>query len=133
MRHYETVVILPPNLGEAPLDEAVTAIEKELAERFGGQGIAVNRWGRQSLSYPIKKFKEGYYVLYEYDAEREDTISGLEARLRINESVIRFLTVRRDEEKRTAERMAVRLAKRKKQESADSGVLGSYDEYADME
>lgn len=133
MRHYETVVILPPNLGETALEEVITTIEKELTERFGAQALTANRWGKQSLSYPIKKYKEGYYILYEYDSDREDTISGLEARLRINESVIRFLTVRRDEEKRTAERMAVRLAKRKKQESADSGVLGSYDEYQDME
>ena len=68
-----------------------------------------------------------------FGVDREDTVSGMEARLRINESVIRFLTVRRDEEKRTAERLAARIAKRKKQESADSGVLGSYDEDMDLE
>lgn len=133
MRHYETVVILPPNLGETALGETVGSIEKELAERFGAQGITVNKWGKQTLSYPIRKFKEGYYVMYEFDSDRDDTISGLEARLRINESVVRFLTVRRDEEMRTAERMKVRIAKRKKQESEDSGVLGSYDEDMDME
>jgi len=133
MRHYETVVILPPNLGETALEEVVTTLEKELSGRFGGQAITVNRWGKQTLAYPIQKYKEGYYVLYEYDSDREDTISGMEARLRINESVIRFLTVRRDEEKRTAERLAARIAKRKKQEAGDSGVLGSYDEDMDLE
>ncbi len=133
MRHYETVVILPPNLGETALEETLTGVEKELVERFGAQQLAVNRWGKQNLAYPIRKFKEGYYILYEYDSEREDTISGLEARLRINESVIRFLTVRRDEELRTAERMKVRCAKRKKNEGMDSGELGSYDEDLDLE
>jgi small subunit ribosomal protein S6 len=133
MRHYETVVILPPNLGEAPIEEVVTTVEKELTDRFGAQAVTVNRWGRQTLAYPIKKFKEGYYVLYEFDSDRDDTISGLEARLRINESIIRFLTVRRDEEKRTAERLAARIAKRKKQEAGNSGVLGSYDEDMDLE
>jgi len=133
MRHYETVVILPPNLGETALEEVVVTLEKELSGRFGAQAVTVNRWGKQTLAYPIQKYKEGYYVLYEYDSDKEDTISGMEARLRINESVIRFLTVRRDEEKRTAERLAARIAKRKKQEAGDSGVLGSYDEDMDLE
>ncbi len=132
MRHYETVVILPPNLRETVLDEAVTGVEKELAERFGARGVTVNRWGRQNMAYPIRKFKEGYYVLYEYDSEREDTVSGVEARLRINESVMRFLTIRRDEEFRTAERMKARSAKRKKHESTE-GELGTYDEDMDLE
>ena len=114
MRHYETTIIIPPNIGEEAVEETINAVEKELTERFDGENISVNRWGKKPLAYQIKKFNEGYYALYEYDSKSESTISGLEARLRLNENVIRFLTVRRDEEMKSEARMKERYAKKRK-------------------
>ncbi|MEJ2422742.1 MAG: 30S ribosomal protein S6 [Acidobacteriota bacterium] len=112
-KEYETMLILPPNLGEKDLDETIETIQKELTDRFGAENLAVDRWGKQNLAYPIRRFNEGYYVLFNYESGRTDTISGLESRLRLNESVMRFLTIRRDEEHRSEARMKARYGKRK--------------------
>lgn len=134
MAQYETTIIMPPVLGEGDLEGVVAGVEKELGERFGGKNIVVNRWGKKTLAYPIKKFNEGYYVHYEYESDSPDCVSGLEGRLRINESVMRFLTVRRDEERRSEGKMKARSAKRRKHGGAEDGeVAGIYDEDIEME
>ena len=114
MRQYETMIILPPNLGEGELDEAITGVETEITDRFGGQNLNVDRWGKKSLAYPIRKFADGYYVLYEYESDVSDLVSQLQSRLRINESIMRFLTIRRDEERQTEARIKPRQAKKKR-------------------
>lgn len=114
MRHYETTIIIAPNVGEEVAKEAITSIETELKERFEGENIVVSLWGKKPLAYPIRKFNEGFYGFYEYDSSSESTISGLEARLRLNENVMRFLTVRRDEEMKSEARMKERYAKKRK-------------------
>lgn len=119
MKQYETTVLTPPNLAESELEALVTGVERELGERFGGQKVVVNRWGKKTLAYPIRKFTEGYYVLYEYESDSENCVSGLEARLRLNENVMRFLTVRRDEERKAEEKMRERSAKRRKHQEAE--------------
>ena len=129
MNQYETIIIAPPNLGEADLEGLVTGVEKELAERFGASNLVVHRWGKKTLAYPIRKYTEGYYVLYEYESDNPDCVSGLESRLRINESVMRFLTIRRDEERQSEARMKERFAKRRKH--TDSGEVGESDVYTE--
>lgn len=132
MNQYETVVVTPPNLGEADLEALVAGVERDLNERFGGTNVVVNRWGKRQLAYPIRKFTEGYYVLYEYESDSKDCVAGLEARLRLNESIMRFLTVRRDEERKSEARMKERFAKRKKhsgEEGSDSEIYS--EEYAE--
>lgn len=114
MRHYETTIIIPPNVGEEVTEATITSIEAELKERFEGENVVVSRWGKKVMAYPIRKFKEGFYAFYEYDSSSDSTISGLEARLRLNENVMRFLTVRRDEEMRSEARMKERYAKKRK-------------------
>ena len=133
MRKYETVIIIPPNLGEAAMDAVVTGVEADVRDRCGGQNLVVNRWGKQNLAYPIRKFTEGYYVLYEYESDGQEVIGQLHGRLRINEGVVRFLTVRRDEELRTEARLKERAAKRKKH-SGDTDESDSFgDDYSDNE
>lgn len=134
MAQYETTIIIPPVLGESDLEGVVTSVEKELGERFGGKNIVVNRWGKRTLAYPIKKFNEGYYVHYEYESDSESCVSGVESRLRINENVMRFLTIRRDEERRSEQKMKERTAKRRKHGAAeDSDSSEAYDEDIEME
>lgn len=132
MRKYETVIIIPPNLGEAAVDAVVAGVEADIRDRCGGQNLAVNRWGKQNLAYPIRRFTEGYYVLYDYESDGQEVIAQLQGRLRINEGVVRFLTVRRDEELRTEARLKERSAKRKKHAGDDeSDSFG--DDYSDGE
>ncbi len=132
MKQYETVIVSPPNLAEADLEALVTGVQTELAERFGGTNIVVTRWGKKTLAYPIKKFNEGYYVLYEYESDSEDCVAKVEARLRINENVMRYMTIRRDEERKSEARMKERFAKRKKHAS-DEGDSEAYGDDFEME
>ena len=95
MHKYEFALILDPNLDEDALKvefEKVTA----LITRFGGTVEKVDDWGKRRLAYEIGKKNEGYYyfitILTPPQAPRE-----IEDRIRIMESVLRYLIVRIDE------------------------------------
>jgi len=126
MRQFETMIVLPPNLGEEEMEKVVGTVETELNDRFGCRNVVVNRWGKKTLAYPIQKFSEGYYVLYEYESEKGDHVTPLQSRLKINENVMRFLTIRRDEERKTEASLKARFARRKKFTS--DGTLTKEDE-----
>jgi len=95
-RHYETIWIVKSDLG-APgikeiLENATTALE-------GGNGHInkVDEWGMKRLAYPIQKKNEGYYTLIDFNAVPE-TVTKMENVFRYNEDVVRYQTVRLDEE-----------------------------------
>jgi len=95
-RHYETIWIVKSDLG-APgikeiLENATTALE-------GGNGHVnkVDEWGMKRLAYPIQKKNEGYYTLIDFNAVPE-TVTKMENVFRYNEDVVRYQTVRLDEE-----------------------------------
>ena len=87
MRKYETIFVAHPSLDE----EAV----KALIEKFGGEITNVDEWGKKKLAYEIQKMKEGYYYFIQFEGETTDT-AELEERLRIEETVLRFLCVKQD-------------------------------------
>ena len=133
MRHYETMIVVPPNVSESDLDNMVKSYEEELRNRHGASEAVVQKWGKRNLSYPIQKFTEGYYVLCDYKSEKEDIIQSFEGRLRVSETILRFLTIRRDEELKTEARLKERSAKRKKHggDMDDSDAFG--DDYSENE
>ena len=96
MNKYELGVIL-----RADLDEEVYRGEldrvKALIDRFGGSIDKIDDWGRRRLAYPIEKLTEGMYTFISYSSEGA-TVKEVENRLRLMENVLRFLTVRKDEE-----------------------------------
>ena len=69
---------------------------KELIARFGGEVTNVDDWGKRKLAYEINKQKEGFYYFIQFNAETS-TPAELESRLRITETVLRYLIVRLDE------------------------------------
>ena len=94
MNKYETVFIINPNVEEAGI--------KELIEKFSniinndGKVLEVNEMGKRKLAYEIKKNAEAYYVVINFEANPE-LIKELERNYRITDSVIKFITVRKDE------------------------------------
>ncbi len=113
MKHYETMVVVPPNVKEAELNSLVEAFTEDLKNRHSASDVNVQVWGKRVLAYPIKKFTEGYYILCDYHSDNENTVSDFESRLRLSENVIRFLTIRRDLEEKTGEKLRAKLLKRK--------------------
>jgi small subunit ribosomal protein S6 len=91
-RHYETIFIIKPDLG----DEAVKGIIQKAADSLkkgGGQVNKVDEWGRRRLAYPIQKKHEGFYVLLDYSSSA-DVSKELERILKLNEDVVRLQTVK---------------------------------------
>ena len=94
MNKYELAVVVSAKIED---DERAQVIEKvkALVERFGGQISDVDEWGKKQLAYEIQKMKEGYYYFIQF--EGETTVPAeLEERLRIEETVLRFLCVKQD-------------------------------------
>lgn len=93
MNKYESVIIVNPEVDEAGL--------KALEEKFTGlinktgKVEEVKNLGKKQLAYEIKKFKEATYMQFDFDAEPE-TIAELERNYRITDSVIKFITVKKD-------------------------------------
>lgn len=97
MRDYEVTVVIQPLLEEAERNELIERLNELLvpAPREDGALVA-NHWGVRQLAYPIRKFQEGYYVLYE--AKLDPTrIKDIERSLQYNEDVLRYLVVRKDD------------------------------------
>jgi small subunit ribosomal protein S6 len=129
MRRYETMIVVPPNVSESDLDNLIKGYEDELKSRHGASEAVVQKWGKRNLSYPIQKFTEGYYVLCDYQSEKEDIIQSFEGRLRVSETILRFLTIRRDEEMKSEARMKEKLLKRGKSGAKEDS--NDFDGFAD--
>ncbi|CUS02551.2 30S ribosomal protein S6 [Candidatus Promineifilum breve] len=97
MREYEVTVIIQPQLEEAERTQLIERLSNLLIPGPKEDGALVaNHWGVRQLAYPIKKFTEGYYVLYEakLDATR---IKDIERSMQYNEDVLRYLVIRKGE------------------------------------
>lgn len=95
MKAYELLYVIRPDLDE----EATTAIVDRFAGLVGsngGQNLTVDKWGKRRLAYEIKDYKEGQYVLMNFEAEA-GTSQEIERVMKISDDVIRFLTVRKDD------------------------------------
>ncbi|MBP8644902.1 MAG: 30S ribosomal protein S6 [Syntrophobacteraceae bacterium] len=94
MRKYETFFIVDPDLP----DEVNSAIDEKLQsiiQSNGGSVLSYVPWGKRKLAYPIKKRTRGHYVLMEY-AGGSSLVAELERNLRLDERIIKFLTVKLD-------------------------------------
>jgi small subunit ribosomal protein S6 len=108
LRTYEVAFITAPNVVEDDLNKLRTQLETIVKER-GGQVTKVDPWGRRKLAYPIDKYEEGIYTILYLEGSGLE-IAEVERRLRVTDFVIRYLTIRTDEDLKRAEKMK---AKRK--------------------
>jgi small subunit ribosomal protein S6 len=95
MQRYETVFIVTPAAPEDEVETIVSGYEGLIGESEGTLH-KTERWGRKKLAYTIQKQREGNYTLLLYDTEPA-TVQELERRMRMNDRVLRFLTVRADQ------------------------------------
>ena len=113
MRTYEIMFIVRPDVEEADLDKLIETFSG-FVTTGGGEVKSVEKMGRRRLAYTVRKFNDGFYVLFMVAAEGAQ-IQELERRLRVQEQVIKFITVRTDEEdKRLAKIKALRDSKVKR-------------------
>lgn len=110
MNPYETMVLLAPTLGPDAVDRLLNNFEGVVTE-LGGSVTNINKWGRRQLAYEIKDYKEGIYAIYEFDAPG-DSIKEFERRLRLNDSVLRFMTTKNERKMRLLKKGAAARAAR---------------------
>ncbi len=120
MRSYELMYILDPGLDEDSSKALVGRIE-ELMKKQGVEIQSTEALGKRRLAYSIKGHWEGNYVLSLLKAD-SPTISEMERRLRVTDGVLRFLTVRIDEEQAKLARRREREAVKEKARRERRGV-----------
>jgi small subunit ribosomal protein S6 len=111
-RFYEVMFIVRPDVADEDLDKLIAGLEQTVTTG-GGKIRSTEKLGKRKLAYMVKRFNDGNYVLLTIDADGV-LIAELERRLRVSEPVIKFITVRMDEEdKRLAKVRAIRATKKK--------------------
>lgn len=100
-RVYELLFIADSNLGEPEVDALAAQVQGYL-EKEGGKIQKLEKWGKKRLAYPIGRHREGSYVLLVVEGGSA-LVKEVERRLRVTDGVIRFLTVRVDDDLRKAE------------------------------
>ena len=91
MTKYETTFILEPGLDDARVNDEVNKVTQWIKD-LGGEVVDVQRWGKRRLAYEIRKKRDGIYTMVFHEGAG-DAVKELERRLRLNESVLRVLTV----------------------------------------
>jgi small subunit ribosomal protein S6 len=97
-RTYEIMFIVRPDVEEADLDKLIEGFHKNVTDG-GGEVRSTEKMGRRRLAYTVRKFNDGFYVLLTVIAPGS-LIAEVERRLRVSEQVIKFITVRMDEEEK---------------------------------
>jgi small subunit ribosomal protein S6 len=111
-RLYEVMFIIRPDVAEEEADKLIAGFTTTVTSG-GGVVKTVDKMGRRKLAYTVRKFNDGNYVLLTIEANGA-VVLELERRLRVTEPVIKFITVRMDEEeKRLAKVRALRGTRRK--------------------
>lgn len=94
MRHYETAFLVAPNL---PDEEVETLVDQmaSIVSKNKGKMEKIDNWGKRRTAYQIQKFGEAVYVIFHYIGE-PDIPAELERQFKQKESVIRYLTLKKD-------------------------------------
>jgi len=94
MRKYESMYILRPDFDEEAVKALVERFANVITEQ-GGEVVKTDEWGKRKLAYPIEKFREGYYVVMNFNAEA-DVPKELERIYKITDGVLRYIVVREE-------------------------------------
>jgi small subunit ribosomal protein S6 len=90
-RKYETTCIVNASLDDAQVDGVIGRIQ-DIITKNGGSMLALNKWGRKRLAYPINKKTNGFYVNIEFEAPGT-ALAVLERAFQLDEMILRYLTI----------------------------------------
>src|SRR6201984_3750131 len=110
MRNYEIMFIVNPNATEEEIDKINGQIESIITSG-GGKVEKLEKMGKRRLAYEVDKHREGHYVLFVFSANG-DIVKECERRLRVMDAVIKYITVRTDDETRRFEKIKTFRQKR---------------------
>jgi small subunit ribosomal protein S6 len=134
-RQYDLIFILRPDTPEPEIDKVIATLEHAATEK-GGKIEKTEKWGRKRMAYRVARLREGFYVYMVVKSDHGEVVKELERRLKVSDPVIKYLTVRLDEElkrqekfKRHRERRAARRP-RKTAPAAGAGTPATGDQAA---
>src|SRR5438132_3197535 len=111
-RTYELMFIVRPDMPEEEQDKLIATLESAITSS-GGAMKKVERMGKRRLAYTVRRFFEGVYILLTIEGSG-GLVHELERRLRVTEQVIKFLSVRIDEEQKRLDKIkAIKDSRRK--------------------
>lgn len=123
-RLYEVMFILRPDIAEEDADKLIAGFTTTVTNG-GGVVKSAEKMGRRKLAYMVRRFNDGNYVLMTIEASGP-VVLELERRLRVTEPVIKFITVRTDEEeKRLAKVKAKRGVRRSAEQAAEAAAASA--------
>ena len=96
MSKYELAVVLSAAIDDEARSATLDRV-KDYVEKAGGSIANVDDWGKKKLAYEIQKMSEAYYYFIQFEAET-DAPGEIESNVRLMESVIRFLCIKKDED-----------------------------------
>ena len=128
MRNYEIMFIVNPNAAEEEIDKINAQLESIITSG-GGNVEKIEKMGKRRLAYEVDKHREGHYVLFVTSANG-DIVRECERRLRVMDAVIKYITVRTDEEGRRLEKIKSYRQKRaaRRSKSAKAAPTQSIEE-----
>ncbi len=103
MRTYEVVFVAAPTLTSEELDGFVAHVQG-VVEGKNGKIAKIDNWGKRPLAYKIKKYRDAYYVVLTIEGDGA-VIAELERRFRVTDYIMRFLSVRIDEDLKRSEKL----------------------------
>ena len=96
-RQYDLIFICRPDTPEADIDKLISTLEHAAGEKTA-KIEKTEKWGRKRMAYRVHKLREGFYVYMVLKSSNGDVVKELERRLKVSDPVIKYLTVRLDEE-----------------------------------
>ena len=120
-RTYEVMFIVRPDLAEEEMDKLMSNLEHQAANA-GATVKNVEKMGKRRLAYMVRKFNDGFYVLLTVEADGK-AIHEIERRLRVSEPVIKFISVRIDEEQKRLEKIKQIRATRVKRSASEAAPV----------
>jgi small subunit ribosomal protein S6 len=130
-RQYDLIFICRPDTPEADIDKVITTLENTATEK-GAKIEKTEKWGRKRMAYRVQRLHEGFYVYMALRSTQGEVVKELERRLKVADPVMKYLTVRVDEElkrqgklKRHRERRAARRPRKTVPASGPASVPAS--------
>jgi small subunit ribosomal protein S6 len=110
-RVYDLIFICRPDTPEPDIDKLISTLEHAAAEK-GAKLEKIEKWGRKRMAYRVRKVREGFYVYMVLRSTHGELIKELERRLKVSDPVIKYLTIRLDEELKRQQKFARRRERR---------------------
>ncbi|HLO25292.1 MAG TPA: 30S ribosomal protein S6 [Geobacteraceae bacterium] len=122
-RMYETIIIVQPELGDEEL-KGLSAKIQEIITSMKGDYKRLEDWGVRKLAYPINKFARGRYYYLRFDGDAS-LIAELERRLRLDDKVVRYQSVKIESETGAAAAAAAKAVEAEAPVEAEAAVVAA--------